>query len=116
MRPVEFQRFLDRDETCYATGTHSDMLVPQHRSGGMGGNRPENPAAIITFRSDINGLIESDPAYQRLAYFRGWKLRNEDPLEAPVHHVLWGWRMLLDDFTFRAATPAEIEEWTKWRR
>lgn len=117
MRPVEFERYLNRDETCYATGTRSELLIPQHRAGGMGGNRPQNPAAIIVLRSDVNNLIETDPQWQSRAYYRGWKLRQgEDPLESPVWHVLWGWRMLRDDFTMRPATREEISEWKQWHQ
>lgn len=107
-----FQRFLDRDGgRCYATGREGDTLVPQHRLGGMGGNRPENPAAILTFDSIVNGDIESDASWQRKAYGFGWKLRaGDDPLLVPCFHVYYGWRVLKDDFTFRAATRGEIDD------
>lgn len=111
MTPREFEKFLDRDQWCYATGTAGSALIPQHRVGGMGGNRPQSPSAIITFDSVTNGHIESDPWWQRKAYENGWKLRSGfDTLQCPVWHVRRGWLMLDDEFGVRAATTDEIAE------
>ena len=111
MKPRDFDRIKQRDLWCYATGKGGETLVPQHREGGMGGHRPENPAAIITFDSQINGLIESDSWWQREAYRSGWKLRQGfKSIETPVFHRYRGWLMLDDLFTFRAATPEEVQQ------
>lgn len=107
-----FQRFIDRDRACYATGIEGPTLVPQHRLGGMGGNRRETPSSILTFDSITNGLIETDSWWQQTAYRCGWKLRSgDDPLTSPAWHAYRGWLMLDDDFHTRLATPEEVLEW-----
>lgn len=113
-----FERYLERDVACFATGAaNSDRLIPQHRLGGMGGNRRETPSAILTFDSIMNVAIETDPWWQRQAYRYGWKLQNgDDPLTSPVWHRTRGWLMLDDEFGVRQATAEEVEDWKerKW--
>lgn len=110
-----FARFLERDRSCYATGVSGETLIPQHRCGGMGGNRRETPAAIITFDAVTNNLIETDSWWQKQAYRNGWKLHSHlDPTTTPVWHRRRGWLMLDDEFGIRPATHAEVGAWLNY--
>jgi hypothetical protein len=86
MNMAQFMRYLDRDGWhCLHCGTDAG-LVPQHRIGGMGGRRSQEPSNIITFCGHHNGLIESDAAHAEAARNAGWKLRpGQDPLLEPVY-------------------------------
>lgn len=86
MNMTQFARYLRRDgERCLHCGT-TETLVPQHRLGGMGGQRSQQPSNVITFCGKFNGLIESDPAAAETARRAGWKLRpGQDPLVEPVY-------------------------------
>jgi hypothetical protein len=103
----EFARFMERDGGCIHCG---DVVtaVPNHRvNRGMGGSRKrDNPANIVVLCSEVNGLIESDPVWQRRAIEYGWKLRSwDDPTFIPVFEPMWGnwWR--LDDEGGREMVP-----------
>lgn len=77
----------------------------------MGGNRPKQPSAIISFDSIANGNIESDPWWQNQAILNGWKLRSGfAPESTPVFHRTRGWLMLDDTFGSRQATLDEVRD------
>jgi hypothetical protein len=81
------------------TGDESDTLVPQHRQGGMGGRRGKHRLSnVVWLESDINGLIESDPAMQAEAVRRGIKIGgHDDPELVEVRHAVHGLVLLRDD-------------------
>lgn len=102
MKRKEFQRYLDRDQSCPCGCNSTDTLVPQHRvNRGMGGSRLlDRPANIIVLCSLMNGLIESDARAAQLARQYGWKLdRTQKPEEHPVlHRATNEWFFLDNDF------------------
>lgn len=101
MKPVEFRKYLDRDNgECYHCGTNDATLVPQHRIGrGMGGSKSRNqPSNVITFCSYANGLLESNAEFAALARTRGWKLESwQDTTDVVVFHAPTAQWWLLDD-------------------
>jgi len=80
------------------TGADVDTLVPQHRHGGMGGRKNKHRLSdLVWLESDINGLIESDAAWQAEALARGIKISlHADPEFVPVTHAVHG-PVRLDD-------------------
>jgi hypothetical protein len=92
---------------CAWTGQDIDTLVPQHRQGGMGGRKGKHRASnVVWLDSIINGLIESDPKWQREAVFRGIKVSGfGDPTTVPIMHAVHGLVLLDDDGGFREAAP-----------
>ena len=107
MNRQQFARFMERDGGCVHCG---DVVtaVPNHRvNRGMGGSRKrDNPANIVVLCSEVNGLIESDPVWQRRAIEYGWKLRQwDDPTFVPVFEPMWGVWWRLDDEGGRELVP-----------
>lgn len=90
------------------TGNESDTLVPQHRQGGMGGRKSKHRLSnVVWLESDINGLIEADPAMQAEAVRRGIKISgHDDPEDVPVEHAVHGLVRLLDG--------GDVESVWKW--
>lgn len=80
------------------TGEDCPELVPQHRQGGMGGRADKHRLSnVVWLESSLNGLIESDPAYQREALRRGIKISNYvDPERVPILHAVHGLVLLTD--------------------
>lgn len=81
------------------TGNDCPELVPQHRQGGMGGRRGKHRLSnVVWLESHLNGLIESDPAYQAEAVRRGIKVSGfDEPSHVPIHHAVHGLCLLDDD-------------------
>lgn len=99
----------DRDGRRSAwTGNEGDTLVPQHRQGGMGGRAEKHRLSnVVWLESDINGLIESDPAWQAEAVERGIKISGHaDPELAEVRHAVHGLVLLRDDGQVVPVWPA----------
>lgn len=96
------------------TGNEGDTLVPQHRAGrGMGG-RPSlhRLSNLVWLESDINGLIETDPAWQAEAVERGIKISGHaDPELTEVRHAVHGLVLLRDDGQVVSVFPA-VASWT----
>lgn len=92
---------LDRRDghVCAWTGEDTGRLVPQHRQRGMGGRAGLHRLSnLVWLDSVINGLIESDPAWQAEALRRGIKISGfADPEEEPVEHAVLGRVRLKDD-------------------
>lgn len=83
----------------YVRGSDSDVLVPQHRQGGMGG-RPDKHrlSNLVWLESEINGLITSDAAYQAEAKRRGIAISlHADPRVEDVNHAAHDGRVFLTD-------------------
>ncbi len=100
----QVQQMRDRDgDVCAWTGVNTGRLVPQHRSNrGMGGSKAANRVENgLLLDSLINGLIESDPTYQREAIRRGIKISlHADPLLVPVFLAAeQAWYLLAADGT-----------------
>lgn len=91
MNKKQFEKFLKRDRHCYHCGITNDTLVIQHRIGrGMGGknSKANQVSNQIVLCSEFNGLMESDPDAQQLAYLRGYKLSQwQDTLVEPVFDI-----------------------------
>lgn len=90
------------------TGNEGDTLVPQHRQGGMGGRKSKHRLSnVVWLESGINGLIESDPAWQAEAVERGIKISGHaDPELAEVRHAVHGLVLLRDDGQVVPVWPA----------
>jgi len=87
MTPKQFQKFIDRDKSCWHCGA-TDGLIPHHRiNRGMGGSKARHtPSNIIVMCAEINLLMESDPQVARKARRNGWKLESwRDTTAAPVY-------------------------------
>ncbi|WP_413600819.1 hypothetical protein [Curtobacterium sp. Curtsp57] len=95
------------------TGNESDTLVPQHRQGGMGGRKSKHRLSnVVWLESDINGLIESDPAMQAEAVRRGIKISgHDDPELVEVRHAVHGLVLLRDDGSVHYAWPPADGAW-----
>jgi hypothetical protein len=88
MNKREFNKLLKRDISCVATGYEGDRLIPNHRIGGMGGHRSDDPTNLVLMDSITNGLLESDADWRRKALHYGWRLESwEDPSAEPFFHV-----------------------------
>lgn len=83
---------------CAWSGIDTGRLVPQHRQGGMGGRKGKHRLSnLVWLDSLINGLIESDPFYQSVAFERGIKVSGfADPADTPIDHAVHG-HVFLDD-------------------
>lgn len=81
------------------TGIDTDTLVPQHRSGGMGGGKSKQRLSnVVWLESHINGLIESDPVWAEEARQRGIKVsQHADPSKTAIEHAVHGVVWLDDD-------------------
>lgn len=101
MTPKQFARYLARDKGCLHCGA-TEALAPNHRANrGMGGSRERDvPSNIVVICSTLNGLIESDDRWARVAKEYGWKLNSwDDPLTEPVFDFQTRrWYLLNDDF------------------
>lgn len=75
-----------------------DVLVPQHRQGGMGGGRSKHRLSnLVWLESDRNGLIEDNAAEAEEARRRGIKISiHANPQHEPITHAVHG-RVVLDD-------------------
>lgn len=95
------------------TGNEGDTLVPQHRQGGMGGRAEKHRLSnVVWLESDINGLIEADPAMQAEAVRRGIKISGHaDPEDVPVEHAVHGTVLLTDNGDVVPVAPA-VASWT----
>lgn len=97
----EFQRFLDRDRSCYHCGRSDDTLIPQHRKGrGMGGSKERNRASnVVVFCSWANGELESNATFAARARELGWALRSgQDSAATPIRDAAGTWWLLDDEF------------------
>jgi hypothetical protein len=99
MNKKRFQKFLDRDGSCFHCGDTGETLVPQHRSNrGFGGGGNDSPSNIIVLCSWANYALESDPEFAVLGRDYGWKLFSwSDPLLEPVFDAYRGVWSYLDD-------------------
>lgn len=90
------------------TGNEGETLVPQHRQGGMGGRAAKHRLSnVVWLESDVNGLIESDPAWQAEAVARGIKISAwADPEVTEVRHAVHGLVLLRDDGQVVPVWPA----------
>lgn len=78
-----------RDGGCVHCG-ETEAVAPNHRANrGMGGSKSARinaPSNIVVLCSSLNGLIESDDRWNRVAKEYGWKLESwQDPAEVPVY-------------------------------
>jgi len=75
-----------------------DVLVPQHRQGGMGGRRGKHRLSnVVWLESLINGEITANPEMQAEAKRRGIAISlHDEPSHVPIEHAVHG-RALLDD-------------------
>lgn len=92
MTPKQFQKFLDRDGSCWHCGT-TEGLAPHHRvNRGMGGSKARDEASnVIVMCFKMNGLMESDPIVAQMAREWGWKLESwQKPAEVPVYNAYAG--------------------------
>lgn len=76
----------------------TDVLVPQHRQGGMGGGKGKQRLSnLVWLESELNGLIEDNAAYATEARGRGIKISiHANPQHEPIIHAVHG-RVVLDD-------------------
>ena len=77
----------------------TDVLVPQHRQGGMGGSKKKHRLSNVLWLCALtNGLIEADADLAEEARVRGIKISlHADPTVIPVLYPD-GKRYYLDDF------------------
>lgn len=75
-----------------------DILVPQHRQGGMGGAKSKHRLSnLVWLESWLNGLIEDNATHANEARRRGIKISiHDNPQLEPVIHAVHG-RVTLDD-------------------
>lgn len=75
-----------------------DVLVPQHRQGGMGGSKGKHRLSnLVWIESARNGLIEDNAADAAEARDRGIKISiHANPQHEPIQHAVHG-RVVLDD-------------------
>lgn len=79
----------------------------------MGGSKLRDGSSnLVVLCSLLNGLIESDHRWARVAQEYGWKLNSwQDPKEEPVFDTLSGtWFQLDDDFNRKLVRPQGREE------
>lgn len=84
----------------YVRGSDSDVLVPQHRQGGMGGRRGKHRLSnLVWLESRINGLIEDDANFAAVARQRGIKvsIHERDLRTVPVNHAAHDGEVYLTD-------------------
>ena len=99
MKSKDFQKLLDRDQGCLHCG-EVVAVAPNHRiNRGMGGSkRLDVPSNLVVLCSVLNGQIESDARWARVAKEYGWKLEKwQNPLEVKVFSIILGEWLLLDD-------------------
>lgn len=114
MTVKEFDKYLTRDGgRCYHCAITAEDLVPHHRlNRGSGGknSKAEKSSNVITMCALINGLMESDADWARLARRWGWKLESwQNPSDAPVYDAFTGeWWQLSEDGQRRPALPAKV--------
>lgn len=105
--PAAVRRLVnDRDgRICLACGcVRPGLLVLNHRSSGMGGNRPQTCEYLHVACRLCNDRFENQPLW---AYGRGFKLRaGSDPVSTPVIDYTGQAFYLLPDGT---RTPAPKE-------
>lgn len=103
MKPKDFARLLERDQGYCLHCGETEALSPNHRiNRGMGGSKlRDNPSNLVVICSILNGLIESDNRWAKVAEDFGWKLRSwEDTLSIATFDSMSGkWFRLNDDFT-----------------
>lgn len=79
----------------------------------MGGSKLRDGSSnLVIICSLLNGLIESDHRWARVAQEYGWKLNSwQDPKEEPVFDTLSGtWFQLDDDFNRKLVRPQGRKE------
>lgn len=84
----------------YVRGGDEDVLVPQHRQGGMGGRPNKHRLSnLVWLEAEINGLITSDAAWQAEAKRRGIaiSLHADARVEVVNHPSHGGFVYLTDD-------------------
>jgi hypothetical protein len=100
----QFARFLERDGGCLHCG-EVEAVAPNHRvNRGMGGSKTRDvPSNIVVLCSLLNGQIEADARWARVAKSYGWKLESwQSPVSEPVYNSLTGeWRLLDDDWGYK---------------
>lgn len=76
----------------------TDILVPQHRQGGMGGGRSKHRLSnLVWVESEKNDSMESNPRVAAEARRRGIKISiHANPQHEPIIHAVHG-RVVLDD-------------------
>lgn len=77
----------------------TDVLVPQHRQGGMGGSKTKHRKSnVLWLCSLMNGDIEANADLAEVARFRGIKVAfYEDPADVPVLYPDGCWYRLDDE-------------------
>ncbi len=102
MKPKDFAKLVARDLRCLHCG-ETEAVAPNHRiNRGMGGSKLRDQASnYVLICSQLNGLIESDSHWAKVARTYGWKLNSwEKPGEIPVYDALSNtWFQLNDDFS-----------------
>lgn len=99
MNKVTFNKLVKRDGSCVATGYEGDRLIPNHRIGGMGGHRSDDPTNLVLMESIFNGQIEQDAELRAQAFHYGWRLESwQDPAKEPFFHFGLRHWMLPDSY------------------
>lgn len=102
MKPKDFQKLVARDSYCLHCG-ETEALAPNHRANrGMGGSKVADvPSNLVLLCSMLNGQIEADDRWARMAESYGWKVSKwADWRTIPITDTLTGESFLLhDDWT-----------------
>lgn len=108
LTPAQRREALDRRDGHVSawTGRDDGNLVPQHRANrGVGGSPVlDNISNLVWLEADINGLIESDPAWQAEALARGIKVRRNGPAPDLVPCTFADGTYILDQFGGKTST------------
>jgi hypothetical protein len=100
----DFKRLVARDGACLHCG-ETEAIAPNHRANrGMGGSKERDvPSNLVVLCSVLNGLIESDDRYAKVAIEYGWKVSKwADWRAIPVFDTQSGeWHLLDDEFGYK---------------
>ena len=117
MTPLTVARVAPRDGRACAHCGATEALSIQHRANkGMGGDKgAERWSNGIILCATYNSLLEQDAREAERARRMGWKCSKWDKTaEVPFWHApTQGWRIILDDGTWRPATREEVVEHLK---
>lgn len=107
MNAKQFARLVARDGYCLHCG-ETEAIAPNHRvNRGMGGSKlRDNPANLVVLCSLLNGQIEADARWAKVAKDFGWKLSSwDDPATEPVFDTLKGeWHLLDDHYGYKVVS------------
>lgn len=94
----------------YVRGSDTDVLVPQHRQGGMGGRPNKHRLSnLVWLESEINGLITADAIFQAEAKRRGIAVSlHADARLVPVLHAAHDGEVYLTDDGRAVPTDQEV--------